>query len=105
MGIVLSESCYLQDSCWKYMNDETAPCKSGNVFCPKFFRTNYLFDESLMSVKQRIHIPLRPDADGTDREEFIKLKKLRMASNHLLIMVNACTFILEFVGTEKQLGR
>ena len=76
MGLVLSENCYLQDSCWKYMNDETAPCKSGNVFCPKFFRTNYLFDESLMSIKQRIHIPLRPDADGTDREEFVKLKKI-----------------------------
>lgn len=76
MSIVLSENCYLQDVCWKYMNDDTAPCKSANVYCPKFFRTNYLFDESLMSMKQRVHIPLRPDADGTDREEFVKLKKI-----------------------------
>lgn len=76
MSIKFSEDCYLQDTCWKYMNDEKALCKTGNVFCPKFFRTDYLFEESLLSQKQRIHIPLRPDADGTDRDAFVKLKKI-----------------------------
>lgn len=75
-GIQFSEDCYLQNVCWKYQNEDNAPCKLENIYCPKFFRTNYLFDESLMTLKQRIHIPLSPDADGTDRSAFVKLKKI-----------------------------
>lgn len=75
-GIVFSDECYLQDVCWKYQNEENALCKTSNIYCPKFFRMNYIYDESLMSLKQRVHTPLRPDADGTDRDAFIKLKKI-----------------------------
>ena len=37
---------------------------------------NYLYEQSLLSVKQRHHKPLRLDADGTDRNEFNKLKSI-----------------------------
>jgi DNA replication protein DnaC len=37
---------------------------------------NYLYDQSLLSLKQRKHKPLRLDADGTDRDAFNKLKSI-----------------------------
>ncbi len=74
-SINLSDSCYLQSTCWKYQNKD-AECKHETIFCPRYFRINHLFDQSLMSMKQRQHKPLRLDEDGTDREEFNKLKSI-----------------------------
>lgn len=74
-GIQLSDECYLQDQCWKYHNTD-AECKHSAIYCPRFFRINYLYDESLMSPKQRKYQSLRIDDDGTDREAFIQLKKI-----------------------------
>ena len=74
-GILLSDQCYLRDTCWKY-NNKDAECKHSNIYCPRFFRMNYLFDESLMSMKQRQYLSLRIDDDGTDRDAFNQLKKI-----------------------------
>ena len=74
-GINLSDSCYLQQTCWKFQNTD-AECKKYDIFCPRYFRINHLFDESLMSPKQRTHKMLYIDADGTDREQFSKLKSI-----------------------------
>ena len=74
--ILLSDKCYLKDTCWKYQNKDNAECKSQTIFCPRLFRMNFLFDESLMSIKQREHIPLWIDEDGTDREAFNSLKAI-----------------------------
>lgn len=73
-GICLSNDCYLRDTCWKFNNNPNAECKTANVYCPRFFRMNYLFDESLLSQKQRQYTPLRIDEDGTDLEAFNRLK-------------------------------
>ena len=75
-NIQLSKDCYLQNICWKYQNKEDAECKKDNIFCPKLFRTNYLYDESLLSAKQRVYIPLFIDEDGTDRDAFNRLKDI-----------------------------
>lgn len=74
-GILLSDGCYLQNTCWKYHNTD-AECKTQAIYCPRLFRMNYLFDESLMSIKQRQYISLRIDEDGTDREAFTRLKSI-----------------------------
>ena len=73
--IQLSQNCYLRDTCWKYQNKDSS-CRESNVFCPRFFRMNYLYDQSLFSVKQRKHTPLRIDADGTDKDQFNMLKSI-----------------------------
>ena len=75
-GIQFSDSCYLHNVCWKYQNKDDAECKSSNIFCPKLFRTDYLFNESLLSTKQREYIPLYIDDDGTDRSAFNTLKQI-----------------------------
>lgn len=75
-GILLSDSCYLRETCWKFNNKQEAECRTQNVFCPRFFRMNYLYEESLMSMKQRQHVSLRIDEDGTDLEAFNKLKNI-----------------------------
>lgn len=74
-GIQLSDSCYLKDTCWKYQNTDSS-CKHDNIYCPRLFRMNYLYDESLMSMKQRQHVSLRIDDDGTDFEAFNRLKHI-----------------------------
>lgn len=74
-NINLSTSCYLQTTCWKYQNKD-AECKHNAIFCPRYFRINHLFDQSLMSMKQRQHKPLRLDEDGTDRDAFNRLKAI-----------------------------
>lgn len=76
-GIPLSDSCYLVDTCWKYHNKE-AECKTQTVYCPRFFRMNYLYEESLLSMKQRQYTSLRIDEDGTDREAFNRLKSIEL---------------------------
>lgn len=73
--MLLSDKCYLQNTCWKFNNSDNS-CKDGSIFCPRLFRINHLFDESLMSIKQRQHKPLRLDEDGTDRNEFNTLKSI-----------------------------
>lgn len=85
-GIKFSESCYLRDTCWKYQNNEQAECKSANIFCPRLFRIDYLYNESLMSMKQRQHISLFVDPDGTDTEAFGKLKYIE---EHIEEFVNS----------------
>ena len=75
-SIQLSDDCYLKETCWKFNNKDDAECKTSNVYCPRLFRMDYLFNESLMSMKQRQYIPLFIDEDGTDREAFSKLKKI-----------------------------
>lgn len=74
MGIILSDECYLKDKCWKYIKNPNAECRYSNSYCPKLFRMNYLFDEALLSKKQRQYLALRIDEDGTDREEFRRLQ-------------------------------
>jgi DNA replication protein DnaC len=73
--MILSNDCYLKNNCWKYLNTD-AECKVSDTYCPKLFRVNYLYDEALLTQKQRTHTALRFDADGTDRTAFIKLKEI-----------------------------
>ena len=75
-NIKLSDECYLTETCWKYQNKDQS-CKTVGTYCPKFFRMNYLFDQSLLSVKQRQYKPLRTDSDGTDTAEFERLKAIQ----------------------------
>jgi DNA replication protein DnaC len=72
--MITSKECYIYDKCKKYQNNNCA--LKDDVFCIKLFKLNHLFDEALMSEKQRIYTPLYPDKDGTDRDKFIKLKEI-----------------------------
>lgn len=73
--MLLSNSCYLRNTCWKFQNSDKS-CSEQDIFCPRLFRMNYLYDQSLMSLKQRQHTLLRIDEDGTDREAFNRLKTI-----------------------------
>lgn len=71
--MITSNDCYLYKNCGKYINGR---CTLSGEFCVKLFKLNYLYDESLMSEKQRTYTPLHIDSDGTDREQFLKLKEI-----------------------------
>ena len=72
--MITSKECYIYDKCKKYQNNNCV--LNDDIFCIKLFKLNHLFDEALMSEKQRIYTPLYPDKDGTDRDKFIKLKEI-----------------------------
>lgn len=42
----------------------------------KLFKLSELYDRAQVSLKQRQHINLRVDADGTDSDKFVRLKEL-----------------------------
>ena len=95
--MIFSDDCYQKDTCWKYQTKEDCECKTSNIFCPKLFRLDYLFDAALLSHKQRVRIPLLLDEDGTDREAFNLLKEIELnidsfvsEGKHLYIHSTTC---------------
>lgn len=72
--MITSKDCYLYANCKKHSNKN---CDlSNDTFCVKLFKLNYLFEESLLSEKQRTHTPLYMDKDGTDKAQFFQLKSI-----------------------------
>ena len=72
--MILSNDCYMKESCRKYLNGNCNTSESS--FCPKLFKLNYLYDESLLSDKQRLYHTIRIDSDGTDKQQFLQLKEI-----------------------------
>lgn len=72
--MILSNDCFLYDRCKKFNNKECNP--EDGIFCIKLFKLDYLYNESLLTDLQRKYLALRIDADGTDRDEFLRLKNI-----------------------------
>lgn len=70
--MLYSNDCYLKHTCAKYMRQQ---CVSDS-FCIKLFKMDKLYSLGMLSDVQRQHKLLHPDADGTDREQFLKLKQI-----------------------------
>ena len=67
----------MKDTCKKFLNQsKECECRDNDVFCIKLFKLQQLYDLSLLTDKQRIRIPLRIDADGTDRQAFERLSAI-----------------------------
>lgn len=72
--MILSNECFVRDTCNKFNNGGCSP--NDEHFCIKLFKLDYLYNEALLSKKQREYVKLRIDADGTDREVFLQLKDI-----------------------------
>lgn len=66
------DNCCVYNSCGKIAKGEVELTD----YCIRKFKMNALFDAALMSDKQRRTQPLRYDADGTDREQFVRLNEI-----------------------------
>lgn len=64
--------CYIQSSCKKFCTGNCGDAESS--YCPRLSKIDYLYNEALIPIKQRKRFPLRVDADGTDKNEFLQLK-------------------------------
>lgn len=65
-----------KSKCW-YKN--TCPLKASgkcDQFCIRHYKMSYLISQSLLGEKDKYPVPLYPDSDGTDKQEFIELKEL-----------------------------
>lgn len=60
------KDCWLKQKCKKFGTCDT--------FCMKLFKLNELYDKAGISLKQRQHVDLRVDSDGTDSDKFKLLK-------------------------------
>lgn len=78
----MCDNCYIQCDCAKYLRGE----RIDGIFCLKKFNLDSLYDYALMTDRQRRHMDLRIDANGTDKQEFEYLKSLSD---------NICSFIAE----------
>lgn len=67
--MVTNDKCWLKDCCNH---------KDCNNFCMRLYKLDYLYDSALVSLSQRTHIGLRTDADGTDADEFQRLKSIEV---------------------------
>lgn len=74
-------------NCWVYSKCNHIDC---DTFCVKHYKQDYLYQESLINYKDRFHLNLRVDADGTDLEEFKQLKEIE-------------NNIIEFIGSGNNL--
>lgn len=81
--MLTSKQCWMLDTCSKYKTDSS--CQASDIYCPKLFKIDNLFENSLLSPTQRKRIVLRIDADGTDKDEFLKLKDIQ---NNIVDFVN-----------------
>ena len=68
------DNCFLKDTCKKYKKDQS--CDTSN-FCIKLFKINELFDQCLVSEKQRKHQSLYIDEDLCDQEAFSSLGQIQ----------------------------
>ena len=71
--MITANQCYIEEQCNKHISGK---CSHQEEFCIKLFKLNYLYEESLLSDKQRTFTPLFIDIDGTDKEEFRRLKEI-----------------------------
>ena len=68
--MILAKDCYIKDKCKKKNQ-----CLL-NSYCPKLFKIDFLYNESLLTLKQREHIDLYPDKNSTDVDKFKQLKQI-----------------------------
>lgn len=62
-------------NCWLY---NTCNHKDCNVFCMRYFKLKYLYDQALVSDEQRKRIDLRLDNTLIDKEVFDRLHNIEM---------------------------
>lgn len=70
------ENCIFKDNCKKYKDLKCPLNNKEENFCIKLFKINELQNNALLTDKQKQYIPLRLDADGSDREAFTRLKEI-----------------------------
>lgn len=73
--MITSNECFLRSVCNKYKLPQ-CECKTGDIFCIKLFKTNYLLNEALVSDFQKQRTELKLDANNADRDIFIELKNI-----------------------------
>lgn len=70
------KDCIFKDNCKKYKEQKCPLNNEEENICIKRFRIDELQNNSLLTEKQKQYIPLRLDADGSDREAFTRLKEI-----------------------------
>lgn len=70
------KDCWMKEQCPKFNR-----CPE---FCMKLFKMSELYDKACISLKQRKHVNLRVDADGTDSDKFIKLRDITKSINNFV---------------------
>ena len=78
--MIQNEKCWLKDKCKQlHCNDPGG--------CLILFKLDYLYNEALIPLHLRAYQPLRVDLDGTDLEEFKRLKTIKSKINPIITLI------------------
>lgn len=99
--MILSDKCWMKDYCAKYNSTLNCECKNSNVFCSKLFKLDKLYADSMLSDVQRQHRSLFIDSDGTDRDQFIRLKEIESSIESWVKLGNNLYLYSETCGNGK----
>ena len=80
--MITSSECYLKDTCKKISRDKL--CEVSDIFCLKLFKVDQLYNNALLSNKQKSKVLLYPDANGADLETFKLLKSIEEHINEFV---------------------
>ena len=83
--MILSNDCWMKESCFRYKCIENCECKNNSIYCPKLFKLDQLFEQALIPINLRKNIDLRLDKSGTDLKAFEELKKIE---NSIIDFIN-----------------
>lgn len=95
--MILSNDCWLKESCFKFNNSENCDCKYDSVYCPKLFKLDQMFEQALIPLNLRKKVRFRLDKNGNDLNSFETLIEIESSieafissGNNLFIHSNIC---------------
>ena len=69
-NLILKDSCYVQDTCKKYKNNECT-----DLFCVRLYKIHELYNKSLLTLEQRKSIRLFLDENRIDEIPYMALQQ------------------------------
>lgn len=96
--MIVSKDCFIHSNCKKF---KKGACNLDDKFCIKLFKLDYLYNEALLSEKQRKHLELHIDADGTDRDVFLRLKDVEINIENFINLGNSLYLYSDGCGNGK----
>lgn len=66
--MITKESCYVTENCKKFKEHAC-----NDLFCIRLFKLDQLYNNALLTNTQRLPLKLFVDADGTDRDKYLRL--------------------------------
>ena len=97
--MIYSNDCWLKSTCKKYLNNPNCECKFGDVYCPKLYKLDYLYEQALLPMNLRSPIGLTPTK--LDESVFEELAGIKANINNFIADGNNLYIFSKITGNGK----